>query len=436
LQIIYEINRRFLEEVEKFFPNDLSKKEALSIIEESPERKVRMANLAVVGCHSTNGVSKLHSELVKKVLFPDFYAYFPKRFRNVTNGITPRRWLKLANPLLADLITASIGDRWIDHLEELAKLLPFAKDANFRARWAQIKRLNKQRLAQIIQITHEVDLNLDSLFDCQVKRIHEYKRQLLNALYLITLYNRIKQGKNKDFTPRTVIFGGKAAPGYYMAKMIIKLINSIAQVIDQDPQTKKLLRVLFMANYRVSLAEKIIPAADLSEQISTAGTEASGTGNMKFALNGALTIGTLDGANIEIKEQVGAENIFIFGHTAAEIHAMEKGGYSPYSYYESNPDLKNAIDMIQNGYFSPSDPTLFQPIVNSLLEHDSYFLLADYASYVACQEKVASAYRDQDAWTVKSIYNVANMGIFSSDRAVKQYADEIWHVKSPFEDKA
>ncbi|MBJ7449173.1 MAG: glycogen/starch/alpha-glucan phosphorylase [Parachlamydiales bacterium] len=431
LQIIFEINSRFLKEVEQKYPGDMGKLQRLSIIEEGNDKKVQTAKLCVIGSHSVNGVSALHTELVKKQLFPDFYELFPEKFNNKTNGITPRRWLKLANPPLTKLISESIGTNWITDLNELKKLIPFCNDQAFCDQWAAAKKWNKERLAEIIHVTHEFSINCDSLFDVQVKRLHEYKRQLLNALHIITMFNRIKHQVGGIMVPRTIIIGGKAAPGYYMAKLIIKLINSIANVVNNDPDAKDWIKVVFMPNYRVSLAEKIIPACDLSEQISTAGTEASGTSNMKFALNGALTIGTLDGANVEIKEEVGDANIFIFGLTADQIASVANSGYNPHDYYNANPELKAALDMISSGYFSPQDPQLFQPIVNSLLDGgDPYFLLADYAAYIACQENVSKAYADQKGWIKKSIHNVAGMGKFSSDRTIAEYSKDIWKVKS------
>ncbi|MBI3581489.1 MAG: glycogen/starch/alpha-glucan phosphorylase [Nitrospinae bacterium] len=431
LQIIYEINRRFLEHVAKAFPGDAEMIRRVSIIEEGKEKMVRMAHLAIVGSHSVNGVSALHTELLKTRVLSDFDKIFPGRFNNKTNGITPRRWLKKCNPGLSDLITSKIGEGWVTNLDQLKKLAPFAKDGRFREEWRAVKQGNKERLAKYIREHEGPTVNTDSMFDVQVKRIHEYKRQLLNVLHVITTYNRIKAAPSaKDFTPRTVIFGGKAAPSYQMAKLTIKLINSVADVVNEDKQIGDRLKVVFLANYRVSLAEKIMPAADLSEQISTAGTEASGTGNMKFALNGALTIGTLDGANIEIMEEVGAENIFIFGHTAEEVAKMGREGYNPVEYYENNPELKKAVDMIGNGYFSPFQTNLFAPIVESLLVHgDNFRVLADYASYVECQDRVSAAFKNKNIWDKMSILNTANMGKFSSDRTILEYAKEIWNVK-------
>ena len=429
LQIIYEINRRFLEEVSRCYPNDTERLRLMSLIEEGKEKKVCMAHLAIVGSHSVNGVAALHTELLKTQVFKYFCEFYPERFNNKTNGITQRRWLQKCNPGLAQLITRHIGEGWKRNLYELKKLIPFAEDNGFRDEWCRVKLANKMRLAKYIEGTNGITVNVHSIFDCQVKRIHEYKRQLLNTLHVIALYNRIKSDPSQNYTPRTVILGGKAAPGYFIAKLVIKLINSVADVVNNDPVVSGSLRVVFLENYRVSLAEKIIPAVDLSEQISTAGTEASGTGNMKFALNGALTIGTLDGANIEIKKEVGDDNIFIFGLTVEEASQLRRSGYNPLSYYYRNPELKVVVDMIGNGYFSPQQPQLFRPLVDNLLHHgDHYLLLADFTSYANCQERVSQAYCNQEEWVKKSILNVANMGKFSSDRTIQEYAHEIWGV--------
>lgn len=429
LQIIYEINRRFLEEVSRRYPNDTERLRLMSLIEEGKEKKVCMAHLAIVGSHSVNGVATLHTELLKTQVFKYFFEFYPERFNNKTNGITQRRWLQKCNPGLAQLITKHIGEGWMRNLYELKKLIPFAEDNGFRDEWCRVKLANKMRLAEYIESINGITVNVHSIFDCQVKRIHEYKRQLLNTLHVIALYNRIKSNPSQNHTPRTVILGGKAAPGYFIAKLVIKLINSVADVVNNDPVVSGSLRVVFLANYRVSLAEKIIPAVDLSEQISTAGTEASGTGNMKFALNGALTIGTLDGANIEIKKEVGDDNIFIFGLTVEEASQLRRSGYNPLPYYSRNPELKVVVDMIGNGYFSPQQPQLFTPLVDNLLHHgDHYLLLADFTSYANCQERVSQAYCNQEEWVKKSILNVANMGKFSSDRTIQEYAREIWGV--------
>lgn len=437
MQIIYEINRRFIERLNYVYPGNNSMISELSIIEEGAEKKVRMANLAIIGSHSINGVAALHTEILKNHVFTDFYRLWPEKFNNKTNGITQRRWLKLCNPRLSSLITGAIGDGWLTDLYQMNLLRPYAEKEEFRKQWLDVKKANKEFLARYIMSHNCIAVNTDSIFDIQVKRLHEYKRQLLNALHVITMYNRIKESPNSDFVPRTVIFAGKAAPGYYMAKLIIKLINSVADVVNNDPQVRDKLRVLFLRNYAVSNAEKIIPAADLSEQISTAGTEASGTGNMKFALNGALTIGTLDGANVEIREEVGDDNIFIFGLDAEGVTSLKKSGYNPFYYYNNNHELARVINQIQNGFFSRSQADLFRPIVDSLLyQGDTYMLFADYESYVKCQERVSEAYRDRDKWAKMSIYNTAGMGKFSTDRTIAEYASDIWnirpvHVKSP-----
>jgi len=431
LQIIYEINSRLLSTVGAQYPEDGERLGRMSIIEEGEEKRVRMAHLAIVGSHSVNGVSKLHTDLLKKEVFRDFYEIWPGRFNNKTNGITQRRWLKLCNPGLAALITKTIGDRWVTDLTELKKLIPFAEKTDFLKEWQEVKRTNKERLASSVGQSTGTEVNIDSLFDCQVKRFHEYKRQLLNVLHAITLYNRIKANPGGDFLSRTVIFAGKAAPGYAMAKLIIKLITSVAELVNRDPDVGHRLKVVFIENYGVSLAERIIPAADLSEQISTAGTEASGTGNMKFALNGALTLGTLDGANIEIMEQVGKHNIFIFGLTAEQIQEKRREGYNPWEVYSSSQELRQTLDMIEKGYFSPSQPDLFRPITDSLLRFgDPFMLLADFHSYLQCQEKVSQVYRMPWQWTRMSVLNVANMGVFSSDRTIRAYAEEIWGVET------
>jgi len=429
LQIIFEINERFLAEVTKRFPADRKRLARMSLVEEHWERKIRMAHLAIVGSHSVNGVAALHTEILKTRIFPDFYAMYPERFNNKTNGITQRRWLKKANPRLSALIGGVIGDQWSTDLFELQKLVSHADDPGFLDRWRQVKRDTKRSLAEFILRENGIAIDPDSLFDCHVKRIHEYKRQLLNVLHIITLYNRAKRNPDSMSVPRTFIFSGKAAPSYFLAKLIIRLINAVGATVNGDPDIQGKIKVVFLANYGVSLAERIIPAADLSEQISTAGTEASGTGNMKFALNGALTIGTLDGANIEIMEEVGRENIFIFGLNAEEAAALKERGYNPREYYSRQPELKLALDMIAGGAFSPGNADLFKPIVDALLNQgDQYLLLADYASYISCQEEVARLYLDQDEWTRRAIRNSAGMGKFSSDRAVAEYAEEIWDV--------
>lgn len=435
LEIIYEINSRFMNVVRERFPGDDARCRRMSIVEEGGEKKVRMANLCIVGSHSLNGVAALHTEILKADVFRDFYEMWPEKFNNKTNGITQRRWLKKSNLKLSELITDAIGPDWVTNLYELKKLIPLADDAAFRENWRAVKKANKERLIgimndQLKKRNRDTYINPDSLFDCQVKRIHEYKRQLLNVLHVIWLYNRIKDSPRGFFVPRTVIFGGKAAPGYHTAKLIIRLINAVGGMVNNDPAVRDLLKVVFLADYRVSLAEKIFPASELSEQISTAGTEASGTGNMKFALNGALTIGTMDGANVEIREEVGDDNIFIFGLLTHEVNAL-KPNYNPWDYYNSNGELRRVLDMLGSGYFSSHQRDLFQPLFNSLLRDggDQYMLLADFASYIECQQRVSQSYNDPEKWTRMSIMNVANMGKFSTDRTIQQYADEIWGVK-------
>lgn len=427
LEIIYKINHDFLHMVNHHFPGDVDLLRRVSIIDEDHGRRVRMAHLAVVGSHTVNGVAALHSELLKSTLFADFDRIYPGKFTNVTNGITPRRWLNQANPGLTALIEKAIGPDFKKDLTHIRKITPLADDADFRKAFAQVKQANKQRLAERIEKLTGVKLNINSMFDVQIKRIHEYKRQLLNLLHVITLYNRIRRG-DLDITPRTVIFGGKAAPGYVMAKQIIRLINDVAAIINEDVVVGDKLKVVFYPNYEVSAAEILFPGSDLSEQISTAGTEASGTGNMKMALNGALTIGTLDGANVEIKEEVGDENIFIFGLTTPQVAELKASGYNPRDYYNSNPELKQVLDMIATGYFSVEEPHRYQNVVDNLLNNDQYLLLADYASYVETQDKVDRLYQNRDEWMRKAILNVANMAKFSSDRAIGDYAKNIWHV--------
>jgi glycogen phosphorylase len=429
VQIIYEINRRWLEEVDRHYPGNLEKQQALSLIEETDPKKVNMAHLAIVGACKVNGVSALHSELLKHHVFKNFWEMDPNKFTNMTNGITPRRWLKTCNPGLANLITRNIGEEWVKDLDQLARLIPFEHDPQFCLEWQQVKRANKEQLAKLIFAEHEMHIDPNSLFDCHVKRIHEYKRQLLNVLRVIYDYNRIKENPQGPWVPRTVIFSGKAAPGYYIAKKIIKLITSVAHIINHDKVVSPLLKVIFLENYRVTLAEKIIPAADLSEQISTAGTEASGTGNMKFALNGALTIGTLDGANIEIAQEVGADHIFIFGMKAEEVATLKQQGYNPWECYNQHQPLRQVLDQIRDGYFSAGDNNFFKPLIANLLDGgDPYCLLADFQSYIDCQKRVSELYRDQSAWTRQSIHNVAKMGKFSSDRTIQNYSCNIWRL--------
>lgn len=430
LEIIYEINHRFLAELKARFPDQPELLSQLSIIQEGDVKKIRMAYLAIIGSHSVNGVAELHSRILKEGMFSGFDRAFPGKLKNVTNGITPRRWLYQSNPALSELITTTIGSDWITDLDQLKKLIPFAEDAAFRSAWLAVKRNNKKRLARYILRKTGMGVNPDTLFDVHVKRMHEYKRQLLNALHVITLYCRIIEGSAISTAPRTVIFAGKAAPAYYNAKLIIKLINSIAEKVNGDPEVRGRLKVVFLPNYCISQAEKIIPAAELSEQISTAGMEASGTGNMKFALNGALTIGTMDGANVEILEEVGAENIFIFGLKSHEVDQLRSGGYNPREVYRQDAELRKVLEMINNGYFSPAEPWLFAPIIQSLIDHgDTYMVLADYRAYIEAQEKVSLAYGNPDEWARRSIMNTANMGKFSSDRAVMEYARGIWGMK-------
>ena len=431
LQIIYEINQRFLSGVMHHFPGDSELLRRMSIIDETHGRRVRMAHLAIVGSHHVNGVAQLHSELMKTTIFADFDRYYPGKLTNITNGITPRLWLNQANPGLSGLITSRIGKGWITDLSELRELTKLADDKGFHAEFRAVKHANKERLAELVMDRLALQVNADSLFDVQVKCIHEYKRQLLNLLHVVTLYNRIRSNPSLDAVPRTVIIAGKAAPGYATAKLIIKLANDIADIINNDPAVRGLLKLAFIPNYDVSTAGVIIPAADLSQQISTAGTEASGTGNMKLALNGALTIGTLDGANIEIMEEVGEDNFFIFGLNAQEVAALKNSGYNPLDYYQANAELKRALDMIGSGYFSPEQADRFRPVVDTLTQGgDKYLLLADYAAYVVAQERVEALYRDPQQWTRRAILNVAGMGKFSSDRTINEYAEKIWGAKA------
>ena len=433
LTLIYEINRRFLRQVMNRFPYDEPRISRMSLIDEAGgdahAKRIRMAYLAVVGSHSVNGVAALHTDLLKADLLKDFNEMFPERFNNKTNGVTPRRWLLAANPKLADAITARIGEQWHKNLDELVKLVPLAEDKAFVEEIRQIKQTNKLRLSQWIAHEYKVQLDPASLFDVQIKRLHEYKRQLLNVLHIVALYLRIKKDpQGIQMVPRSFIFGGKAAPAYFVAKTIIKLINAVAEVINHDPHVNGHLRVIFIPNYRVSLAEKLFPASDLSEQISTAGKEASGTGNMKFSLNGALTIGTLDGANVEIREEVGAENFFLFGLTESEISEKQRRGYRPRDHYEQNAELKAVLDLIYSGFFEPEQPDLFKPLVQSLLDSDPYFLLADFQTYLDCQARVSDAFLDPERWTRMAIINIARMGKFSSDRTIAEYAQEIWRA--------
>ena len=429
LEIILEINYHFLTEVRSKFPEDEARVKRMSIIDESGEKYIRMANLAVVGSHAVNGVAALHTNLLTSGIMKDFYELWPEKFSNKTNGVTPRRWIVLKNKGLTTLITKKIGKKWIKDLGELKKLEDFVDDKNFQKAWKKCKYDMKAELASYIKANLDIKINPDSIFDIIVKRIHEYKRQHLKVLHIITLYNRIKENPDIDIVPRTFLFGGKAAPGYYMAKLIIKLINSVGEVVNNDPDVDGRLRVVFLPDFNVKNSQRVYPAADLSEQISMAGKEASGTGNMKFTMNGALTIGTLDGANIEIREEVGDENFFLFGLKAEEVQKMKYKGYNPYQYYKSNPALKKVVDMISSGYFSKDNRELFQPLVDSLIFHDEYMLMADYQSYIDCQDEADKKYLDQEKWTRMSILNVARSGKFSSDRTIKEYCDEIWKVK-------
>jgi starch phosphorylase len=430
LQIIYEINAHFLEEVRIRFLGDDERIMRMSIIDETGERFVRMAHLACVGSHAINGVAALHSELLKSDVLRDFYEMWPQKFSNKTNGVTPRRWMVLSNPKLSQLITEHIGDGWVKDLSRLKALEPLADNADFRSRWREIKHFNKQALAARALLRASVTIDPNSMFDVLVKRIHEYKRQHLKVLHIVSLYHRIKSNPSLEIQPRTFIFAGKAAPGYHLAKLMIKLITSVGDVINRDPDVRDRLKVVFLPNFNVKNGQRVYPAADLSEQISTAGKEASGTGNMKFSMNGALTIGTLDGANIEIRDEVGAENFFLFGLSAPEVYALKAQGYRPLDYYNANQGLKDVIDLIRTGFFSRGDTELFRPLIDGLLYQDPYLLLADFQSYIDCQSKVSEAYRDTDRWTRMSILNTARSGKFSSDRTIREYCSDIWRAKS------
>jgi glycogen phosphorylase len=428
LEIIYEINGRFLDEVRLAFPGDQERLSRLSLIDESGERYVRMAHLACVGSHRINGVAELHSDLLKTTILSDFYAIFPEKFTNITNGVTPRRWLVLSNPRLTGLLRDRIGETWIKDLAHLQQLESDAEDAGFQTEWRQMKQGMKQDLANYLAKHHDVQVDVQSLFDIQVKRIHEYKRQHLNILHVALLYFRLKQNPNLEITPRTFIFGGKAAPSYRMAKLMIKLIHAVGEIVNHDPVSRDRLKVVFIPDFNVTVAQRIYPAADLSEQISTAGMEASGTGNMKFAMNGALTIGTLDGANIEIREAVGAENFFLFGLNTTEVGQLKAAGYRPWEYVQANESLKAVLDFIDQGYFSHGDRELFRALTDQLRSADPFMVLADFQSYVDCQDQVAQVYRAPDQWTKRSILNTARMGRFSSDRAIREYCKDIWQV--------
>lgn len=428
IMIIYEINRRFLRDVAVMYVGDDQRKQRMSIIEETGDKMVRMAHLAIVGSHAVNGVAQMHTDLLKTHALKDFYEMYPERFTNKTNGITPRRWLLASNPALADLISRQIGEGWIRDLRELHKLEPLADDPDFQKEWQDVKLQNKQALVEVTYRLTGVRIDPHSMYDVQIKRIHEYKRQLLNILHVVYCWLRLKEDEKFQMVPRTVIFGGKAAPSYFVAKQIIRLICHVAEMLNRDRSTNDKIKVIFLPNYRVTLAERLFPAADLSEQISTAGYEASGTGNMKFALNGALTIGTLDGANVEIMEEVGRDNIFIFGLNAKEVNAL-RPHYRPAEYYHQDPFLKKTLDMIRAGFFSPETPDLFHSLVDMLLSEDKYLVLADFEAHHQCQLKVESLYRDPEAWTRKSILNVARIGKFSSDRTILEYNRDIWRAE-------
>ena len=428
LEIVYEINRRFLDEVRKRYPDDNDRLRRMSLIGENGGKCVRMAHLAAVGSHAINGVAALHSELLKSSVLKDFYEMWPERFSNKTNGVTPRRFLGLANPGLRDLLDETVGDGWLSHLDRLRALESYGEDASFLARWRAVKRANKMRLADYVTARTGVDLDPDWLFDIQVKRIHEYKRQHLNVLHIVTLYHRLKNDSNLQIAPRAFIFGGKAAPGYFMAKRIIKLINAVAETVNGDPEVNRFLKVVFVPNFNVRTAHLIYPAADLSEQISTAGKEASGTGNMKFMMNGALTIGTLDGANVEMRDEVGADNFFLFGMTEDQVAQVKREGYGPMDRIDADPELAAVLDLIAGGWFSRGDTDVFRPLIDNLRYDDPFLVLADYAAYVECQQTVSTVWRDTDSWTRKSILNVARSGKFSSDRAIAEYCDDIWNV--------
>jgi starch phosphorylase len=429
LEIVYEINRRFLDDVRQRFPYDEAKLQRMNLIEEGARRQVRMAHLAIVGGHSVNGVAEIHSNLLRTRVVSDFADMFPERFNNKTNGVTPRRWLRLANPALSSLITEAIGDNWVTDLSQLRKLSPFAGDAVFQEKFRQAKRTAKTAFANWLKAQSGIVVDPDFLFDSQIKRIHEYKRQLLNALHIAALYNRLRANPGLPMQPRTFFFAGKAAPAYKLAKIVIKLINNLSTAVDAEPATRGRLKVVFLPNYNVSLAERLIPASDVSEQISTAGYEASGTGNMKFMMNGALTVGTLDGATIERAAEAGEENFFLFGMTAEQV-AESRGWYSPRWHYDHEPETRAALDLIFDDHFSPQEPGIFEPIREALLDRGDYFMhLADLSSYAQTQQRVNDAYADRDAWTRKAILNVANSGKFSSDRTIAEYAADIWKAE-------
>ncbi|MEW6054334.1 MAG: glycogen/starch/alpha-glucan phosphorylase [Nitrospirota bacterium] len=428
LEIIYEINRRFLDEIWLQYPSQDDKVNRLSVVDESDQRYVRMAQLACLGSHAVSAVSENHSDQLRKTVFPDLYELYPERFHKITNGVSPRRWMVLSNPKLADLLSDTIGDKWITQFEDITQLESFADDPEFMKKWQKVKRTNKQNLAGIISKRTGISVDPDSLFDIQLKRIHEYNRPHLNVLHIITLYNRIRKNPQADIMPRTFIFGGKTSPGYFIAKLIIKLINAVAETVNSDPDVSGRLKVVFFPDFNVKNGQKIYPAADLSEQITIAGKEATGTGNMKFSMNGALTIGTSGGTNTEILEDVGADNFFLFGLTADEICRLKSEGYNPTGHYEGNQELKDAIHLISSGFFSKKDANLFKPLVDSLLCRDEHMVFADYQSYIECQGRVGAMFRDREQWTKRSILTVARMGNFSSDRSIREYNETIWHA--------
>jgi len=431
LEIVYEINSRFLDQVRMKYPGDEARIDRMSIIDESGPKYVRMANLACIGSKAINGVAAMHTDLLRKHTLADWNSMYPGKIRNVTNGVTPRRWIAVSNPRLTSLIIDAIGEKWLTNLNELRGLAHHADDASFQEAWLDVKEKNKTDFAAVIKQKQNIIVDPQSMFDVQVKRIHEYKRQHLNVLHIVTLYNRIKENPDCEITPRLFVFGGKAAPGYFMAKRMIKLITSVAKVVNNDPDVRDRLKIYFIPNYNVKIGHSVYPMTDLSEQISLAGKEASGTGNMKFSMNGALTIGTLDGANVEIREEVGAENFFLFGLTVEEVMERQSNGYHPMDYYHGNENLRKAIDLIATGHFSHGDRDLFKPIVDSLLYDDQYMLFADYQAYIDCQDRVSEMYRDKKQWTKMSIINACRMGKFSSDRSITDYAKKIWDVQ-PF----
>lgn len=428
LEIIYEINTRFLNEVRIRYFGDESRLSRLSLIGENGHKQVRMAHLACVGSHTINGVAELHSRLMREDVLKDFHAMWPEKFTSITNGVTPRRWLALSNPRLAGLVCEAIGDDWIHDTARLRALEPLAEDSTFRERWRAARRENKSDLARLIRDSCGVTVDPDSMFDVMVKRIHEYKRQHLAVLHIVALYHRLKSDPHAEIVPRTFLFAGKAAPGYHYAKQMIRLITAVGDVVNSDPQVRDRLKVVFLPNFNVTVGQRVYPAADLSEQISLAGKEASGTGNMKFAMNGALTVGTMDGANIELREAIGADNFFPFGLSASEVYAMKEAGYRPETFYESEPELRAVIDLIGQGFFSRGDPSVFQPMMNDLLRHDPYMLLADFASYIHCQQDVSTAFSDQARWQRMSVLSCARSGRFSSDRAIREYCERVWQV--------